>query len=153
MRTGTSFARDWQLIKVARSLRRHDVAGPLVRRLLVDAPPGLTEGIAAIAGRLGKENGTALLAHAEERFDPPTLMEGLLLTWGIPCHSTGDADDGVVTIAIDGDGAAAALQDTFTDVRVAVPYLTGYVRALQPDAVIEAGDGGSMTIRFPSRGE
>ncbi|WP_292367006.1 MULTISPECIES: hypothetical protein [unclassified Methanoculleus] len=151
MRTGTSFARDWQLIKVARSLRRHDVAGPLVRRLLADAPPGLTEGITAIAGRLGEENGTTLLAHTEERFDPPTLMEGLLLTWGIPCQSVDDADDGAVTITI--DGAAAALRETFADVRVAVPYLTGYVRALQPDAVLEAGDGGSMTIRFPSRGE
>jgi hypothetical protein len=84
MRTGTSFARDWQLIKVARSLRRHDVAGPLVKRLLADASPGLTERITVIAGRLGEENGTALLAHTEERFDSPTLMEGLLLTWGIP---------------------------------------------------------------------
>jgi len=151
MRTGTSFARDWQLIKVARSLRRHDVTGPLVRRLLADAPPGLTEGITEIAGRLGEENGTALLAHTEERFDPPTLMEGLLLTWGIPCQSVNGADDGAVTIMI--DGAAAALRETFADVRVAVPYLTGYVRALQPDAVLEAGDGGSMTIRFPPRGE
>ncbi|HOI13167.1 MAG TPA: hypothetical protein PLG75_04880 [Methanoculleus sp.] len=151
MRTGISFARDWQLIKVARSLRRHDFAVPLVRRLLADAPPGLTEEITTIAGQLGKENGTALLAHTEERFDPPTLMEGLLLTWGIPCQSADEAEDGGVTITI--AGAAAALRETFADVRVAVPYLAGYVGALQPDAVLEAGDGGSMTIRFPPRGK
>ena len=65
MRTGTSFARDWQLIKVARSLREHDVTGSLLRRLLKDAPPGLTERVAAIAERLGEEDGTALLSHAE----------------------------------------------------------------------------------------
>jgi hypothetical protein len=153
MRTGTSFARDWQLIKVARSLRRHDVAAPLVRRLLAAAPPGLTEEITAIAGRLGEENGAALLAHTEERFDPPTLMEGLLLTWGIPCLSTDEAESEAVTITIAGEGVAAALRETFADIRVAVPYLTGYVRALQGDAVLEAGDGGSMTIRFPSRGK
>ncbi len=152
MRTGTSFARDWQLIKVARSLRQHDVAGPLVRRLLAEASAGLTEQVAAIAGRLGAEDGTALLAHNEERFDPPTLMEGLLLMWGIPCEST-ETPEGSLAIVIDGNGAAAAIREAFADVRVAVPYLTGYARALQQDAVLEAGAGGRMMIRFPPRVE
>ncbi|MDV2482442.1 hypothetical protein F8E02_10610 [Methanoculleus sp. Wushi-C6] len=152
MRTGTSFARDWQLIKVARSLRQHDVTGPLVRRLLTDASPPLTEQVAAIAGRLGAEDGTVLLARNEERFDPPTLMEGLLLMWGIPCEPV-DTVDGGQAITIDGEGAGAAIRETFADVRIAVPYLTGYVRALQPDAVFEAGEGCRMTIRFPPRGK
>ncbi|WP_243669792.1 hypothetical protein [Methanoculleus chikugoensis] len=77
MRTGTSFARDWQLIKVARSLQRHDVTGSLVQKLLADAPPaGLTERIAAIARRLGEENGTELLTHAEEQLNPPPTDGG-----------------------------------------------------------------------------
>ncbi|KLK87973.1 hypothetical protein SZ63_08275 [Methanoculleus sediminis] len=150
MRTGTSFARDWQLIKVARSLQRHDVTGSLVQKLLADAPAGLTERIAAIARRLGEENGTELVTHAEERLDPPTLMEGLLLTWGIPCEST-EAGDGDVAIAV--DGAATAVREAFADVRVAEPYLAGYARALQRDAVLERGAGGRMTIRFPHRDE
>ena len=49
MRTGTSFARDWQLLKIARSLRGHEVAGPLVRRLLADASSDLVDRVAAIA--------------------------------------------------------------------------------------------------------
>jgi hypothetical protein len=150
MRTGTSFARDWQLIKVARSMRRHDVAGPLVRRLLADAPPALVERVTAIAGRLGEEDGTALLARTEERFDPSTLMEGLLLMWGVPCASS-EAADGSTTITIGGDGSAVC--ETFADARVAAPYLAGYARALQRDAVLERGTDGRMTIRFPPRGE
>lgn len=150
MRTGTSFARDWQLIKVARSLQRHDVTGSLLQKLLADAPAGLTERIAAIARRLGEENGTELVTHAEERLDPPTLMEGLLLTWGIPCESTEAGEEGV---AIAVDGAATAVREAFADVRVAEPYLAGYARALQRDAVLERGAGGRMTIRFPPRGE
>ncbi|MCE5339268.1 MAG: hypothetical protein LLF90_11385 [Methanomicrobiaceae archaeon] len=150
MRTGTSFARDWQLIKVARSLRRHDVAGPLVRGLLRDASPDLVEQVGAIAGRLGAEDGTALLACNEEQFDPPTLMEGLLLMWGIPCEP-GEAADGGTTITIGGDGSAVC--ETFADVRVAGPYLAGYARALQHDAVLKPGAGGRMTIWFPPRGE
>ncbi|ABN57154.1 MULTISPECIES: hypothetical protein [Methanoculleus] len=150
MRTGTSFARDWQLIKVARSLQRHDVTGSLLQKLLADAPAGLTERIAAIARRLGEENGTELVTHAEERLDPPTLMEGLLLTWGIPCEST-DGDDGGVAIVV--DGAATAVREAFADVRVAEPYLAGYARALQRDAVLDRGAGGRMTILFPPRGE
>ncbi|WP_332448662.1 hypothetical protein [Methanoculleus sp.] len=152
MRTGISFARDWQLIKVARALRRHDVTGPLVRGLLRDASPTLAEQVAVIAGRLGMEDGTALLAHNEERFDPPTLMEGLLLTWGIPCTSEAAADGGI-TILIDGDGATAAIRETFADERVAEPYLTGYARALQQDAVLEHSADAKITIRFPPCGE
>jgi len=148
MRTGTSFARDWQLIKVARSLQRHDVTGSLVQKLLADAPAGLTERIAATARRLGEESGTELLTHAEEQLDPPTLMEGLLLTWGIPCESA-DAADGGISIAI--DGAATAVRETFADIRVAEPYLEGYARALQRDAVLVHGAGGRMTIQFPPR--
>jgi len=34
---------------------------------------------------------------------------------------------------------------------VAAPYLAGYARALQPDAVL-AGDAGRITFRFPPRG-
>jgi len=152
MRTGISFARDLQLIKVARALRRHDVTGPLVRALLHDASPAFAEQVAVIAGRLGAEDGTALLAHNEERFDPPTLMEGLLLMWGIPCVS-GESTDGGTTIIIDGDGAAAAVRETFADKRVAEPYLTGYARALQQNAVLEHGADGKIAIRFPPRGE
>ena len=148
MRTGTSFAGDWQLIKGARSLRRHDVTGPLVQCLLRDASPDLVARVTAIAGRLGERDGTALLAHTEERFDPPTLMEGLLLTWGVPCEPR-DSTDGGVTITISGDGAATAIRTTFADERVAVPYLAGYARALQKDAVLEPGSGSGMTIRFP----
>jgi hypothetical protein len=148
MRTGTSFARDWQLIKVARSLREHDVTGSLLRRLLKDAPPGLMERVTAIAERLGEEDGTALLSRAEERFDPPTLMEGLLLTWGVPSESTETAEGGVLLTI---DCTAAAVRDTFADARVAGPYLAGYARALQPDAVFERGGHGRVTIRFPPR--
>ncbi|MBP7411540.1 MAG: hypothetical protein KA818_08400 [Methanoculleus sp.] len=148
MRTGTSFARDWQLLKIARSLRRHDVAGPLVRILLADASGDLVDRVAAIAGKLGEEDGTALIARNEERFDPPTLMEGLLLMWGIPCDSRETAD-GSMVITIGGNGTA--LQETFADVRVAAPYLAGYARALQPDAAL-TGDAGRMTLRFPPRG-
>ena len=148
MRTGTSFARDWQLIKVARSLRRHDVAGPLVRELLADASPALVEQVAAIAGRLGEEDGTALLARSEERFDAATLMEGLLLMWGIPCESKEVAGEGI-TITLQGNGAAT--REAFVDERVAAPYLTGYARALQRDAVFRNGPGERMAIRFPPR--
>ncbi len=148
MRTGTSFARDWQLLKIARSLRRHDVAGPLLRLLLAEASGDLVDRVATIARKLGEDDGTALLIRNEERFDPPTLMEGLLLMWGIPCdpHET---DDGSMVITIGGDGAA--LQETFADVRVAAPYLAGYVHALQPDAAF-TNDSGRMTLRFPPRG-
>lgn len=146
MRTGTSFARDWQLIKVARSMRRHDVAGPLVRRLLLDAPPALVERVTAIAGRLGEEDGTALIARTEEQFDPSTLMEGLLLMWGVPCDSKEAADGGT---AITLGGNESAVCETFADIRVAAPYLAGYARALQRNAVLERGTDGRLTLRFP----
>lgn len=147
MRVGTSFARDWQLLKVARSLRRHDVTGPLVRILLEDASGDLVERVATAAKKLGEEDGTALLACNEERFDPPTLMEGLLLMWGIPCDSH-ETDDGSMVLTLGSDDAA--LRETFADIRVAAPYLAGYARALQSGAVF-TDDADRMSLRFPPR--
>ncbi len=63
-----------------------------------------------------------------------------------PCESS-DTADGGVSIAV--DGAATVVREAFADVRVAGPYLEGYARALQRDAVLEHGGGGRMTIRFP----
>lgn len=149
MRPGTSFARDWQLVKLARSMPEHDVAGKILRELLEDADPTLVEQVSAIAGRLGAEDGRALLAHSEEGFDAATLMEGLLLMWGIPCESKEVAGEGI-TITLQGNGAAT--REAFVDERVAAPYLAGYARALQRDAVFRPGAGGRMAIRFPPRG-
>ncbi|NLA37978.1 MAG: hypothetical protein GX882_01050 [Methanomicrobiales archaeon] len=148
MRIGTSFARDWQLIKAARSLRRQDVAGPLVRELLRDAPPTLVAQIALIAGRLGEEDGAALLARSEKGLNAPTLMEGLLLMWGIPCESREVAGEGITIILL---GDESAFREVFADERVAVPYLASYARALQQDAALEPGAGGRMAIRFPAQ--
>ncbi len=149
MRTGTSFARDWQLVKLARSMPQHDVASPILRALLADAPAALVEEVTAIAGRIGLEDGSALLSRSEERFDPPTLMEGLLLMWGIPCESK-EAPGGGVAITL--GGGETTVREAVVDERVAGPYLAGYARALQQDAVLEQDAGGRMTIRFPTRG-
>jgi hypothetical protein len=145
MRTGIAFAKDWQLIKLARSMRHHDVSGPLVRRLVAESPPDLLEDIIAIAGRLGREDGTALLAHASERFEPATLMEGVLLMWGIPCLLDGEGPTpSLLRVSMD----SVALQAAFADPRIAVPYLTGYVLAVAPGAAISNG-GSALTIKFP----
>lgn len=149
MRPGTSFARDWQLVKLARSMPEHDVAGKILRELLEDADPTLVEQVSAIAGRLGAEDGRALLAHSEEGFDAATLMEGLLLMWGIPCTSKEVPGGGLVISLEPGE---AAIRETFVDELVAGPYLAGYARALQQDAVLERDADGRMMIRFPTRG-
>jgi len=115
----------------------------------VDAPPALAEQVAAISGRLGEEDGRTLLTRSEEGFDPPTLMEGLLLMWGIPCEAKRAVGGGTVIIL----GDMAAVREAFVDERVAAPYLAGYARALQRDAVFKHAAGGRMTIRFPPRGE
>jgi len=55
-----------------------------------------------------------------------------------------------ITITLQGNGAAT--REAFVDERVAAPYLAGYARALQRDAVFRPGAGGRMAIRFPPRG-
>lgn len=147
MRSGTSFARDWQLIKVARSIRRHDIARPLVCALLEGASPELMNRIDAISRGLGEEDGKALLDRSEEGFDPSTLMEGLLLMWGIPC-GTKVSPDGSVEIVL---GDTSSVKEAFIDEHVAVSYLTGYVRALQQGATLRRAAEGQVTIWFPAR--
>jgi hypothetical protein len=145
MRTGITFAKDWQLIKLARSMRRHDVSGPIVRRLISEAHPELLLDIVSIAERLGAEDGAILLEHASERFEPATLMEGILLMWGIPCELPDDDAPASLTIRMDGP----ALRAAFADERIAVPYLSGYVKAIAPGASL-AHQKDTLTIEFPA---
>jgi hypothetical protein len=117
-------------------------------RLLTDAPPAFVERVAVIAGELGEEDGETLFARSEEGFDPPTLMEGVLLMWGIPCEAKAVAGEGTVIAFED----MAAIRAAFVDERIAWPYLAGYARALQRGAVLET-EGGRVTIWFPEQGK
>ena len=74
-------------------------------------------------------------------------MEGVLLMWGIPCEAKAVAGEGTVIAFED----MAAIRAAFMDERIAWPYLAGYARALQRDAVFRPGAGGRMAIRFPPR--
>ncbi len=147
MRTGVSFAKDWQLIKLARSVRRHDVARSLVRRLIGEASPDVLRRITSLAGRLGTEDGAALVAHTTESVDPVTLTEGLLLMWGIPCELADG--DGCVHLKVRLD-QSPALQENFADPAIAVPYITGFLKAIAPDASLSTGEDG-LCIAFPPR--
>ncbi|MDN7023559.1 hypothetical protein FGU65_01365 [Methanoculleus sp. FWC-SCC1] len=144
MRTGVSFAKDWQLIKLARSIRRHTVATPILRRLLDRGTMELSRDIASLAHDLGAEDGAALRDHASERMEPATLMEGILLMWGIASELE-DLDDGTRLTVITAN--TTALADAFADERIAIPYLKGYVGAIAPDASFRESEGG-FTIDF-----
>jgi hypothetical protein len=145
MRTGISFAKDWQLIKLARSIRRNPVSVPILRRLLDRGTMELCGDIASLARDLGAEDGAALRDHASERMEPATLMEGILLMWGIASELETLDDCTRLTVITTG---TTALADAFADERIAIPYLKGYVGAIAPDASFLEGAGG-FTIDFP----
>ncbi len=146
MRPGISFAKDWQLLKLARSIRRHTVSGPILKRLLDRASEDLGRDIRTLAHELGTEDGSALRSHASDRMEPATLMEGILLMWGVAADL--EATEEATRLVVD-TANTAALAAAFADERIAIPYLTGYIAAIAPDATFTESASG-LIIDFPA---
>lgn len=144
MARGSSFARDWQLIKLSRHTKRHDISAPLLQRLLDGAPATVKASIAAAATRLGKEEGKELLARTPAAMDRAALAGSVLMMWGI-AFAQETAEGGGIRIQVRKDDEALA--SIHPDPRIAVPYLAGYLSALAPRGGVR-DDAEHLTAEF-----
>jgi len=147
MARGGLFAKDWQLLKLSRSERRHDIAGPLVRLLLDEDTPAMKASIERAARTLGAGDAEALLARLSLPIDRTQLAESMLLMWGIPFER--QEKDGRSTIRIT-RGPGPSGKPALIDERISVPYLSGYFSVLVPGAAVR-DDGKMLAIEIRDR--
>ncbi|HDR72321.1 MAG TPA: hypothetical protein ENN85_00150 [Methanoculleus sp.] len=138
MRAGGSFARDWQLIKLARTWQPHDLAGAILERLVEHRNPLVMVEIGKAARALGAEEGRQFRERMPAGMDAVSVLESLFLMGGIWCEAVrGDAGALLRIKKETGTFLAGGAQQR----AVAIPFLSGVIEAVAPGAQVrEAGD-------------
>jgi hypothetical protein len=133
MRPGGSFARDWQLIKLARTWHPHDISREIVERLLDAHNPLVVKEIGKAAHALGAEEGRQFKERMPAGMDEVSVLESLFLVGGIWCEAARDEDGARLRIRKDTGsflGGGKHLE------AITLPFLTGIIEAIAPGAKV-----------------
>jgi len=132
-----SFARNWQLMKLARNWRPGDVGWEIVGRLLSDPRSHMNAEIIRIASELGYEEGSKFISRFPRDTDLVTVLEGFFLLTGITCMT--EEEEGVTFFSLqEGEGLLA---DAIPNRQVTAAYMRGCIRAIAPEAEVSTEDG------------
>ncbi|MBP2132229.1 hypothetical protein J2128_000150 [Methanomicrobium sp. W14] len=146
MPNSSSFARDWQLLKLSRDWKPADRSNEILSRLIKDNDPLVIEKIEIISRDMGKQDAEEILRRMNPRMDVKTILEGILLVSGITYETSGDNKTGRKKIMIKKD-MKSGYQEFFSNRRVSAAYIRGFVNALAPNnKVSEMDDYFSLII-------
>lgn len=149
MRPGGSFARDWQLIKLARTRTPHDVSRAILEHLLEDRNPLVVREIGKAARALGQEEGRQFRERMPEGMDGVSVLESLFLVGGIWCEAARHGEGAHLRIKKD---TGTFLGDSNGSEAIATPFLSGIIEAILPGATIrDAGDLLDVEVQVSGR--
>lgn len=127
-----SFARNWNLIKIARSWHPHEIAGELLSRLMERDSPGVHEQLKAIAHQLGTDEGNRFLARTPEGMDDASILESYFLVSGIPCEV--ERENGFAQLFIKKEPGNIFFNQPGME-RLITAFFSGFVRAISDSAI------------------
>ncbi|UUX92094.1 hypothetical protein [Methanoplanus endosymbiosus] len=136
VKTG-SFARDWQLIKLSRDLKPHDISGEVLNRLIEDSDEDVAQKIEEIVVDIGERDGKSVHERMSASMNPETVIEGLLIASGIMYEARGNGRDLVIEISLNEKNI---MSSSIKNPKLNIAYITGFATALAPGR-IESGDG------------
>jgi hypothetical protein len=149
MRPGGSFARDWQLIKLARTRAPHDISQAIVEHLLEANNPLVVKEIGKAARALGQEEGRQFRERMPGGMDGVSVLESLFLVGGIWCEVARDGDAAHLRIRKD---TGTFLGGNNRSEAIALPFLSGIIEAILPGATIrDSGDLLDVDVPAPGR--
>jgi hypothetical protein len=136
-----SFARDWQLIKLSRDLKPHNISEEVLNRLIEDSDEETAQKIEKIVVDIGRRDGQNVHERMSTSMDPETVIEGLLIASGIMYESGGSGRDFVIEIALDEKNI---ISSSIQNPKLNIAYITGFAAALAPGRI----ENDSKSIRI-----
>jgi len=127
-----SFARDWQLIKLSKDLKPHDISEEVLNRLVESSDEKIVEKIEDIVVEIGKKEGENVHERMSTSMDPETVIEGLLIASGILYETRGKGEELVIEINLDEKNI---IPTSIQNPRLNFAYITGFVTALAPGRI------------------
>ena len=140
----SSFARDWQFVKISRSWKPHDFSKDILEKLILENDRNINEKISTIVFDLGRKEGMEIKNRLGNQMEIHTVLEGILLISGNDYRIEKNGEKTEIVISKPGK---AKDNDIGNPDIIYFPYLKGVVKSVIPDSkFLDSGD--SLTIYF-----
>jgi hypothetical protein len=140
----SSFARDWQFVKISRSWKPHDFSKEILEKLLQENDRNINEMISKIVFDLGRKEGREIKNRLGGQMEINTVIEGILLISGQEYIIKKNDEKTEIVIS-----KSMKNKDNLTDGldTIFFPYIKGVIRSIIPDShFLDSGE--ELTIYF-----
>lgn len=140
----STFARDWQFVKISRSWKPHDSSREILEKLIRENDRNINEKISSIAFDLGRKEGKEIKNRLGGQMEIYTVIEGILLISGQEYNIKKNGEKTEIVVS-----KAGKSRDNFMEGPdiVSFPYLKGVIRSIIPDSnFLDSGE--DLTIYF-----
>ncbi len=125
----SSFARDWQFVKISRNWKPHDFSKEVLDRLINENNRNLNDKISSIVYDIGSEEGREIKASLGDRMEIHTVIEGILLISG-QNYSTKRENERTEIIIMKTGNPKENIHEN-QDI-ISYPYLKGVIKSIVP---------------------
>lgn len=122
-----SFARDWQLLKLSRDWKPADRSGEILRELIADNDPIITDKIEKIVREIGKRDAKEILMRMHPKMEINTILEGILLVSGIDYELLKDDTGKKIMIKKE---MKTGISNAFSDNKISAAYIRGFIESI-----------------------
>lgn len=133
----SSFARDWQFVKISRNWRPHDFSKEVLEELIKVNDKAINERISDIAFELGKKEGREIKGRLGDQIEINTVIEGILLISGYDYNLKKEEKKTEITIT---KPKISKNQQSANTGLMNIPYIKGVVLSVIPESnFLESG--------------
>ena len=127
----SSFARDWQFLKISRNWKPHDFSKDILEKLIRENDKKINEKISSIVFELGRKEGKEIKARLGNQMEIHTVIEGILLISGQEYNIKRKNEKTEIIISKSGKSRENLMENG--DI-IFIPYLKGVIQSIIPES-------------------
>lgn len=140
----SSFARDWQFLKISRSWKPHDFSKDILEKLIGENDRYINEKICNIVLELGLKEGKEIKNRLGNQIEVHTVIEGILLISGHDYNIKKNNEKIEIIVSKSLKSRDNPIDNSDL---ISIPYLKGVIQSIIPEShFLESGEG--LTIYF-----
>ena len=134
----SSFARDWQLLKLSRDWKPTERSGEILSVLIKDNDILINEKIERIVENIGERDAEEILMRMHPKMEVNTILEGILLVSGIDYQISKDGAGKKIMIKKE---MKNKISEVLSGNKISAAYIKGFIKSIIPDSEItDRGD-------------
>ena len=140
----SSFARDWQFLKISRSWKPHDFSKDILEKLILENDRYINEKICNIVQELGIKEGKEIKERLGNQIEINTVIEGILLISGQDYNIKKNNEKTEIIVSKSLKSKENPIDNSDF---ISIPYLKGVIKSIMPSShFLDSSE--SLTIYF-----